>query len=102
MTLATRILLAICATFRLAQLTAYDDGPGMGIKKLRLHSAEWASYPDWSSARNFYEWLHCPHCSGVWYAALATLAVFFPTVIGDLLLTWLGIAGAQSFLNGRE
>ena len=96
-----RVLLAALAVYRLAQLLSLDDGPLAVFARVRrwsqAHPAAWGGWR-WSVA----EWLACPFCQGVWWAAVALPLLVWPTAGGDLFLLWLALAGAQSWLEGRR
>ena len=90
------ILLAILAAYRLSRLIAYDDI----FKGMR----QWVGR---KAAGSFSRWrwvadlVHCPHCSGVWFAAfLAVMFLFiYPETGWKVILVWLGIAGGQELLQ---
>jgi hypothetical protein len=87
-----RLILAALAVYRLSQLVTIDDGPGDAFRRLR------ARY-----VTGFLGGLvHCPYCIGVWFAANAAIWVLWPSGIGDLALTWLGLAGAQAWMQGNR
>lgn len=96
-----RLLCAALTVYRLAQLFSLDDGPFAVFERLRRWSrarpAAWGGVR-WSVA----EWLACPFCQGVWWAAITLPLLVWPTVGGDLFLLWLGLAGAQSWLEGNS
>lgn len=101
LTLETRLLLAALAVYRLAQLVSLDDGPFAVFARWRAWAqSRPAAYGGWRWS--VAEWLGCPFCQGVWWAMGATVLVCEPTVPGDLLLLWLGLAGAQAWLEGRR
>ena len=83
-----RILLAVLACYRLAQLIAVDDGPWDIFVRLRsirigvLHRL-----------------FGCPYCLGVWFAALMGLLLCWQNSVGDMVLLILGIAGGQTLLQ---
>jgi len=103
MTLILRLALALLATYRLAVLLTEEDGPLFLLARLREFSdgrrvieqqkrerGPWASLDDG---------LRCAWCAGVWAAALCAALVWWPTLAGDVILTWLGLAGGQLFLE---
>lgn len=103
----SRLALAVLACYRLGQLVAVDDGPAFVFARLR----EWAD----GQARREQElgfkrggWisltdgLHCPFCVGMWAAGLLALLVARPGKVGDFILTALGIAGAQTWLEEHK
>lgn len=97
-----RLILAILACYRIANLVAEDDGPGDVFRRLRgwtdhkrleeqaggLARGRWANIDDG---------VRCPYCVGVWAAALLASLVY--TGIADPVLLWLGIAGGQAILQ---
>lgn len=94
-----RLVCAALAVYRLAQLLSLDDGPLAVFARLR------AAFPGgtWGGARwSVAEWLRCPFCQGVWWAALIVPALLWPGRVGDALLAWLALAGAQSWLEGAR
>lgn len=56
-------MIGALVTYRLCRMLTLESGPGRIFKKLR-------AAPTKGSATQ--EGLSCPHCSGVWYAALVT------------------------------
>lgn len=98
------ILLAILATYRLAQLIAFDDGPYHVFDKFRKELGRRAAPEQalqivgiWT---NLAELFTCPYCLGIWFALPFVFLVGFVNVTGFILL-WLGIAGGQAVLQGR-
>lgn len=80
------VLLAILATYRLAHMVAYEDGPFDILLSLRT----------WVALRSADTWidrgLNCPLCSSFW---LAWGIVLLPSVI----LLALGVAGGVLVLH---
>ena len=102
-----RLGLAALAVYRLALMLTGEDGPLYIFKKGRRAVGRWASPMSGNSfsdeARlSVAELVNCPYCLGVWLAAGAAILARWPTKAGDILLTWLGIAGAQAWLQGRR
>lgn len=100
-----RLVLAVLTSYRLAVLFSQEDGPLFVFARLRdfvdsrrydrqQGNPKYAGF--WASLD---EGLRCAWCVGVWAAALCAVLVWRPTVPGDVLLTWLGIAGAALFLE---
>lgn len=89
------LVLAVFAVYRLAQLLSVDDGPFALFERLRraFPGGAWGGLR-WSIA----EWLRCPFCQGLWWAAGVALLLMFPSTVGDFVLLWLGLAGAQALL----
>ncbi len=93
-----RILLAVFAVYRVAELIAIDDGPYEIFLRFRKWAGTKASvgHGFWY---NVAELVHCPFCVGVWIAFIVALPVVLPSFIGDVFLIFLGLAGAQTFLE---
>lgn len=98
----TRLALAAFACFRLAQLVAYDEGPKGIFLELRKRAGSYDYGANGEPKRAVGRFLKCPYCLGVWFAIFCTVPVLWPTQAGDMVLTWLGIAGAQACLEGRN
>lgn len=103
-----RLILAILATYRLAQLVVFDDGPLFIFARLREWSDREAVIEQDDGIKrglmsSLADGLHCPYCVGVWAAGLCAILVTFPTKMGDIFLTCLAIAGGQAILerNGK-
>lgn len=104
-----RIFLAIFATYRLASMIAKDEGPYLGLWKSprQVGIFEWIrtrlgvydygenGLPETNLARG----LSCPLCTGVYLSCAICLLVFAPSRVGDWFLAWMGISGAQVFLE---
>ena len=97
------VILAILATYRLAQLVALDDGPldcFVTLRRLMTCSRKGRQRTGlvWKSLE---ELINCPYCLGVWFAGLITLLVtqIEPMNIWAGLLFWLGVAGGQCALQ---
>jgi len=92
------ILIAILATYRVAQFIAYDDAPFGLMKLLRLYlgkkAAEAKQHGVWWSLA---ELINCPFCIGFWFSLLITPFIF--GVHWYSILFWLAIAGGQAWLE---
>ncbi|GAG30736.1 unnamed protein product [marine sediment metagenome] len=88
------LILSILATYRIAQLIAYDDAPFALMERFRTYlgkkAAGGSKYGIWWSLA---ELIHCPYCIGLW------IALLFALFSNNFLLYWLAIAGGQSFLE---
>ena len=93
MTLELRLICAAFAVYRLARLITQDEGPFSVFKRLR----EWAAV----NSEGMADLVICPFCLGVWFAAIVAALVIMPTLVGEAILVWLGLAGAQSFLQAK-
>jgi hypothetical protein len=111
MTLILRLALALLSTYRLAVLVSEEDGPLFLLARLREFTdvkraveqggdvegdGSELGYGPWASLD---DGLRCAWCAGVWAAALCAALVWWPTLAGDVFLTWLGLAGGQLFLE---
>lgn len=113
-----RLLIAVLATYRLAQLVSVDDGPLDCFARMRGKIKSIKGY--WEGiyrtslpvtwryffASNFYHFWHsaaklieCPFCTGVWFAPLPIWLYSIGSVYTELFLLWLAIAGGQAFLQ---
>jgi len=99
-----RLAMAALAVYRLALMLACEDGPIYIFKKARRAIGQWAARGavDDEIRLSLAELVNCPYCLGVWLAAGVTVLVRWPSKAGDLFLTWLGLAGAQAWLQGRR
>ena len=92
---------AVLATLRLTWSVMFEDGPGALLYCLRncLGAYDYGEQlgpdgrpePRSASGRFF----HCPYCVSLAIAPIAVLLALFPSLVGDLLLAWVGIAGAS-------
>ena len=100
----TRLPLAILAAYRLALMLPEEDGPLFVFARLHdytdrrraIEQKQGTERGPWASLD---DGLRCTWCVGVWAAALCALLVTWPTRAGDVVLTWLGIAGGQLVLE---
>jgi hypothetical protein len=102
-----RLILAALAVFRLAMMLAGEDGPLHIFRDGRRAVGRWAapmsgnSFSD-EARLSFAELVNCPYCLGVWLAVPALWLALRPSKLGDLVLGWLGLSGAQALLQGRR
>jgi hypothetical protein len=82
MGLGMRFLIAILATWRLAHLLAYEDGPAEIVLRLRRRAGKL---------------MECLNCISIWVAA--PLALFVTRELWCLPLTWLALSGAACLLD---
>jgi len=108
MTTIIRLALAILATYRLAQFIVLDDGPWDAMFRLRRKLGCYTMRASPESAE-FYEpatvlgrLLECVHCVGKWAAIPFAVLTLCPSMPGDLVLVCVGLAGAQSLIEGRR
>ena len=90
--LGVKLVLAVFVIYRLSRLVAYDEI----MAPLRLFCEDAARAP-------FLFWLcwliGCPYCTGLWFALFATWLVLSSWPMASVLLIWLGLAGAQDFIE---
>ena len=96
--MALKFILAAFATYRLAQLVAFDAGPAYAFQKLRNY-INFRYTTERGIWENIDEGINCPYCLGIYFAALCLVLVLKPTRLGDFLLWWGAIAGAQTFMQ---
>lgn len=105
-----RIVLAVWATYRLASMVSHDEGPYLSLlykddaqtglfEKIRIELGVYDYGRDGKPDTNLARGISCPLCTGVYLSALLAALVFVPSKVGDFFLTWIGIAGAQVFLE---
>ncbi len=97
-----RLILAIFSCYRLAGFLAYDEGPGSVFLKLRRWAGAYDLGQNGEPRRALGRFIRCPYCTGVWLAIVCGAGFIWPTMIGDMVLTWLGIAGAQTFVEVKN
>lgn len=96
------VLLAILATYRIARMMAYEEGPYGIFTALRLWAGGMDLGPDGQPDTALGRLVTCPLCIGVYVAAIHAVMVMWPTTWGNLWLIWLGIAGGQTYLQRTE
>jgi hypothetical protein len=96
-----RLLLAVLTCYRLAQFVTLDDGPMYVCRDLRRQLNAIAA-TDGKIQKSIAELFSCPYCMGVWFAIPCALAYLYPSMLTDVILLIVGIAGAQAFLQGRN
>lgn len=99
-----RLIVAILAVYRMAQLFPADDGPLFLFRRIRTF-AERKALVDQKAGRflslwnNINEGVQCAYCVGFYAGILAAVLVAWPTAAGDLFLLWMGLSGGQAFLE---
>jgi hypothetical protein len=96
-------VMAALVTFRIARMLTIEDGPFGVFCRVRAALGKKAAVsPRYGLAWAIAELFNCPHCMGMWVALFVSPLVVFPTVVGNVFLIVLSIAGLQSFLQGRS
>lgn len=103
-----RVVLAFLAVYRASHLISREEGPFLGpfadrnqtgfLERVRIHLGVYDFGPD-GETTNLARGIACPLCVGVYLSWLASWVVLRPSRISDSILLWLGISGAQSFLE---
>jgi hypothetical protein len=94
------LVLAILASFRLAEMVAVDAGPFNIFFELR----SWANDTDfgnWNLRRTFHDAIACVHCSGLYFAFVIVIGYMAWPKVAALIIFPLAIAGGQSLIAGR-
>lgn len=97
----TLFILLSLLVYRLARLIAIDDGPFDVILKFRAALGAYDYGPNGLAKTSLGRGITCPYCVGVWLALFVAIAAYpWP----EMLVYWLALAGAQSFLQslGRQ
>lgn len=97
------IVLAVLATYRLAELFALDLGPYSIFANWRSYLGKRASGKDYHSIWfNLAELFNCPFCLGIWFGVIfAIVVLYFLNPVTKFLIIALAISGGQTFLENR-
>jgi len=99
-----RWLAVILATLRATWALMFDDGPCCVLRGLRTrmgtydYGAEIGPDGRPQAITTLGRFLNCPYCVSLAVALLAVPLALWPSILGDVLLTWLGIAGGAMLL----
>jgi hypothetical protein len=90
-------------------MVAKDEGPYLGLwsdprqtgifEYLRTRLGVYDYGPDRLPETNLARGLSCPLCTGIYLSVGMVLLAFAPSKVGDVFLAWMGISGAQVFLE---
>lgn len=92
-----RFAIAVLACYRIAQLVTLDDGPGDCLLTARATLGGYDLGEDGRPETSLGRGIICPHCVGVWVAAVLAVTLFPLGLMTPVY--WLAIAGGQSFLQ---
>lgn len=109
-----RVVFAVFALYRLSGLITTEEGPYLpffykdedqtGIfkwirRKAGVYKKAYNDEGNFVPITNLARGLSCPLCVAAYLAVPIIFMMQFPTVSGNLILAWLGIWGAQTFLE---
>lgn len=94
---SVRWALAVLAGFRLIWMMKFSDGPFELLLELRIWAGVYDLGPTGEPETAAGRYLSCPYCLALPCGLIGLLALF-PSLPGDILLAWLGIAGAITLL----
>lgn len=97
-----RWLFVILATYRVARMIAYEEGPFSIFLRLRLLLGAYDIGANGEPQTVIGRGISCPLCLGLYFAALWTGVALNPSLFTDALLIWFGVAGAQAYLQNTE
>lgn len=88
-----RLVVIVFAVYRVARIIAWDN--------ITIAFRAWMGRQSYHGRlwRFLADLVHCVFCTGVWIAVPAAVAYTVENYWLDLALIWLGIAGAQAFLE---
>jgi len=102
-----RWVLAALAAFRLTWSVVNDDGPADVLFKLRVWAGCFDRDENGECSTALGRFLECAYCVSVALAVIPAALALWPSWIGDVVLGWLGLAGAVALAirwrpwNGR-
>lgn len=89
------LILAAFASYRIAHMIALEDGPADAFTRFRTFIESRLTQESWI-VRGF----NCPLCLGFWISLVFAAALRWGQLpLFDVVLVWLGIAGAQTALE---
>lgn len=91
--LLLRWVFAVFAVYRVSRMLALEEGPFSLFDRLR----DSVGGDNWLSRG-----VNCPYCIGFYVALAAALAVTERASAVELVMMWLSIAGAQTYLQATE
>lgn len=97
-----RVILAALSVYRLAQLVTIDDGPHDVFRNWRARAGSYDYGEDGRPKTNWGRLWACPYCVGLYAALFVAPLVVWPTAVCDYGLVILGLAGAQTLLQGAR
>lgn len=95
LTFIVKLLLSVFGVYRVARMVALEEGPFAIFHSIR---EKIDSYQKTWVGRG----LNCPLCCGFWLALLPAWYLTGFSSVDWFILVWLGIAGAQTYLQETE
>jgi hypothetical protein len=92
----TELLIGVLATYRVARMLAYEDGPWDLFLRWRSWIADRYDVDSWI-ARGF----NCPLCLSFWIG-MAIALIMSPATWSAFVLSWLAYSGGASWLVLQE
>ncbi len=97
----TQFIIAVLATYRLANLLPEDDGPFFIFKRIRIFTGTKAVNENeelgfWNMIDSA---VNCAHCCGLYVAILVSLVILWQNNYANIFLLIFAIAGGQSLLK---
>ena len=93
-----RLLLLVLALFRLTFAITVDDGPGDVLIRLRTQLGVYDLDESGHPRSGIGSFLACAYCVSRLLSLIAIPAYVWPSLIGDLLILWWGLAGSVALL----
>jgi hypothetical protein len=96
-----QFLIAILATYRMAQILPEEDGPFFVFTRIRsfISTKRMMENEDLGFWAAIDEWASCPYCQGIYMALLVSLLILWQNYYGNVFLLIFAIAGGQSLLQ---
>ena len=93
-----RLILTILGLFRLTFTIVMDDGPFDFLVNLRTRLGVYNLQENGHPQRGLPSFLSCAYCVSRLLALLVIPLFLWPSLVGDLLILWWGLAGAVALL----
>lgn len=94
-----RLLMAALASYRIAQAFVYDEGPWSIFLWLRVKAGVYDLAANGHPTTRLGRLMSCPYCVGVYTSLLCIVPVLLPGSVGDVILLFLGVTGAQALMT---
>ena len=94
-----RVVFGAFAIYRIVGLLVFDDGPWDIFERIRKLFGVYTYGPNGKQTTMLGKLLSCAHCTGIWVTIAFFFVIFNPTIAGDLIIAFFGLAGVQSALT---